>query len=140
MQKTLERRLKLLELEGKGFTRPEIVKELSSAFCVSERTVHYDFECRAQWQVYRDDRLMLTILNRYEQIYRIASLHLYTAKHDNVKIGWARVMLDANKQIGDIYVIPSALHRLKQLRQQIGKGVYICPETLRASSKTSRRK
>ena len=47
---TDSRRLELLKLEGLGFSRAEVVKELSVKCACSERTVYSDFETRESWQ------------------------------------------------------------------------------------------
>ena len=47
---TVSRRLELLKLEGMGFNRSEIVKQLGEKYQCSERAVYYDFEGRADWQ------------------------------------------------------------------------------------------
>ena len=46
----VKRRLELLKLEGLGFSKPEIVKELSQKHECSGRTVYRDFESRDEWQ------------------------------------------------------------------------------------------
>jgi hypothetical protein len=68
----------LLKLEGLDFSRAEIVKELSVKCACSGRTVYYDFESRASWQpvlqsVVDCERVLLKIVNRYEQAYRQAN-------------------------------------------------------------------
>jgi hypothetical protein len=75
----VERRLELLKLEGLGFSKAEIVKELSVKCQCSERTVYGDFECRSDWQpilqgVINAEEVLLKVLNRYEQNYRQASV------------------------------------------------------------------
>jgi hypothetical protein len=78
------RRLELLKLEGLGFSQSEIVKELSVKFACSKRAVYKDFETRECWQpvlqsVVKSDRVLLKVVNRYEQIYRQASVRLLRA-------------------------------------------------------------
>jgi hypothetical protein len=79
----VNRRLELLKLEGLGFSQPEIVKELSQKFACSGRTVYRDFECRDRWQsdlqhLENHGRILMKVVNRYEQIYRQASIKLLT--------------------------------------------------------------
>ena len=50
MNDILERRLELLNLEGKGFSQVEIVKILSQKWKKTERAIYYDFETRDTWQ------------------------------------------------------------------------------------------
>ena len=77
---TDSRRLELLKLEGLDFSQAEIVKELSVKCTCSERTVYSDFETRESWQpilqsVVKFEGVLLKVVNRYEQIYRQASIH-----------------------------------------------------------------
>jgi transcriptional antiterminator len=79
----VSRRLELLKLEGLGFSQVEIVKELSQKCACSKRTVYNDFETRESWQpivqsVVDSRRVLLKVVNRYEQIYRRARLQLAT--------------------------------------------------------------
>ena len=76
----VSRHLELLKLEGLGFSQVEIVKELSQKCACSKRTVYNDFETRESWQpivqsVVDSRRVLLKVVNRYEQIYRRARLH-----------------------------------------------------------------
>jgi hypothetical protein len=87
--------LELLKLEGLGFSPAEIVKELSPKLGCSERTVYYDFESRASWQpviqsVVDPEAVLLKVINRYEQIYRQASVRLLTGTL-NGGISWRRL-------------------------------------------------
>ena len=123
--KVEERRLELLQLEGKGFSQPEIVKELSTKYQCSERSVYYDFETRIKWQKYHNKKLMLKVLNRFEYLYRTASFNLQHASHENIKVAWARIMLETNKQLAERFVIPDVLDRLKELEEKARKGVFV---------------
>lgn len=116
------------------------MKQLSADFHVSERAVQYDFQKRSEWQRYDDADLLLTIINRCEQIYRRASVELYKTDNPSAQIGWSRVMLDATRQLAEVYELPRIKRRIEMLREQIGKGVLICPETLSDYSKMSRTK
>ena len=118
------RRSELLKLEGMGFSRPEIVKELSSKYRCSERAVYYDFETRHRWQPYGGEEAVWTILNRFEYLYRTASLNMMSAAHGNIKVAWARIMLDVTKQVADKFVIPDLLYRVKDLEERAKRGVF----------------
>jgi hypothetical protein len=55
------------------------VKELSAKCQCSKRTIYHGFEDRMSWQpvlqgVLASDKLLLKIVNRYEQIHRQVSL------------------------------------------------------------------
>jgi hypothetical protein len=80
----LERRLEFLKLEAKGFTLCEIVKVLSEKYHTSERNIYYDAETRDSWQpvltqLFDLDKARLMVINRYDFLYRLASLHFQTA-------------------------------------------------------------
>lgn len=108
--KVAERRWELLQLEGTGFNRNEIVKRLSEKFGVSERAIYYDFQRRRIWQpaltqVEDRKKVFYKILNRFEQIYRKASfVHLQT-QNDNAKVGALKLMLDVNTRLADVLAI-----------------------------------
>jgi hypothetical protein len=84
MNDILERRLEFLKLEAKGFTLCEIVKVLSEKYHTSERNIYYDAETRDSWQpvltqLFDLDKARLMLTNRYDYLYRMASLHFQTA-------------------------------------------------------------
>ena len=86
----VSRRLELLKLEGLGFSQAEIVKQLSEKFECAERTLYNDFETRATWQPYlqcvtKPEDVLFKITNRYEQIYRQASLRMLQATNPLVQ-------------------------------------------------------
>jgi hypothetical protein len=117
------RRLELLKLEGLGFSQAEIVKELSSKCACSERTVYNDFETRAGWQpivqsVIDARRILLKVVNRYEQIYRQASIRLLTASNELAQLGALNTMLKANSALFEVAVLPEVLGRLKELEEK----------------------
>jgi hypothetical protein len=80
----LERRLEFLKLEAKGFSLCEIVKLLSEKYHTSERNIYNDAENRRTWQpvltqLFDLDHARLVVVNRYDFLYRQASLHFQTA-------------------------------------------------------------
>ena len=84
MNEVLERRLEFLKLEAKGFSLCEIVKILSEKYQTSERNLYYDAETRDTWQpvltqTFDLDKARLMVVNRYDYLYRTASLHFQTA-------------------------------------------------------------
>ena len=84
MNDILERRLEFLKLEAKGFTLCEIVKILSEKYHTSERNIYYDAETRDSWQpvltqLFDLNKARLMVINRYDFLYRLASLHFQTA-------------------------------------------------------------
>jgi hypothetical protein len=84
MNEVVERRLEFLKLEAKGFSLYEIVKLLSEKYQTSERNIYYDAETRNTWQpvltqLFDLDKARLIVINRYDFLYRQASLHFQTA-------------------------------------------------------------
>jgi hypothetical protein len=126
----VSRRLELLKLEGLGFSQAEIVKELSQKIGCSERTVYYDFESRADWQpiiqsVISPEAVLLKVVNRYEQIYRQASIRLLTASNELAQLGALNTMLKANSALFETAVLPEVLGRLKELEDKAKRGVFV---------------
>ena len=126
----VSRRLELLKLEGLGFSQVEIVKELSQKCACSKRTVYGDFEGRVGWQpclqsVVDADGVLLKVMNRYEQIYRQASVRLLTSSGELVQLGALNVMLKANTALFETAVLPEVLGRLKALEDKAKKGVFV---------------
>jgi len=84
VNEVVERRLEFLRLEAKGFSLCEIVKLLSEKYQTSERNIYYDAETRDTWQpvltqLFDLDKERLIVINRYDFLYRQASLHFQTA-------------------------------------------------------------
>ncbi len=80
----VKRRLDFLKLEARGFSLCEIVKALSEEYQTSERNIYYDAETRDTWQpvltqLFDLDKARLMVINRYDFLYRQASLHFQTA-------------------------------------------------------------
>ena len=121
----LERRLELLKMEGLGFSTSEIVKQLSEKYQCSARAVYYDFEYKPKWQPpllqFKDsEKTLMKIINRFEQIYRNASIKWLTSKDDNVQIRALHVMLKANTQLSETLVLPELLHDLEKIKEKVG--------------------
>jgi transcriptional antiterminator len=126
----VKRRLELLKLEGLGFSPPEIVTELSQKYGCSGRTVYRDFESRGQWQpelqnVKNHSQILMRTVNRYEQIYREASVRLLTGTQELTQLGALNIMLKVNSKIYEVAVLPDILSRLKELEEKAGKGVFV---------------
>ena len=124
------RRLELLKLEGLGFSQAEVVNELSVKSACSKRVVYKDFESRATWQpilqsVTNPDKVLLKVVNRYEQIYRQASLRLMTVQNELAQLGALNIMLKANSLLFETAVLPELMGRLKMLEEKASKGVFV---------------
>ncbi len=84
MSDLLERRLEFLRLEARDFSLPEVAKILSEKYRTTERNIYYDAETRETWQpvltqLYELDKARLILVNRYDWLYRTASLNFQTA-------------------------------------------------------------
>jgi transcriptional antiterminator len=126
----VSRRLELLKLEGLGFSQAEIVKELSQKLTCSQRTVYNDFETRESWQpvvqsVIDARSVLLKVVNRYEQIYRQASIRLLTASNELAQLGALNTMLKANSLLYETAVLPEVLCKLKELEEKTKRGVFV---------------
>ena len=124
------RRLELLKLEGLGFSQAEIVNELSQKSACTKRAVYKDFETREVWQpilqsVVKPDKVLLKVLNRYEQIYRQASMRLLTTSNELARMAALNIMLKANSLICETAVLSEVLGRLKDLEEKAKRGVFV---------------
>ena len=120
----------MLKLEGLGFSQTEIVKELSVKCACSSRTVYNDFESRQSWQrtvqsILDHEGVLLKVVNRYEQIYRQASVRLLTFGQEVAQLGALNVMLKTNASLFETAVLPEILSRLKVLEDKARKGVFV---------------
>ena len=121
MNEVIERRLEFLKLEAKGFSLCEIVKVLSEKYQTSERNIYYDAETRDTWQpvltqLFELDKARLVVMNRYDFLYRLASLHFQTAS-ESLKPVYLGRMVD----ITDRLVALLGLETLKE-KQENEKG------------------
>jgi len=120
----------LLKLEGLGFSQAEIVNELSVKSSCTKRAVYKDFETRENWQpvlqcVVKPEEILLKVINRYEQIYRQASMRLLTSSNELAQLGALNTMLKANSLLFETAVLPEVLGRLKDLEDKAKKGVFV---------------
>lgn len=124
------RRLELLKLEGLGFSQAEVVNELSQKLTCSKRVLYKDFESRDVWQpvlqsVVKPDKVLLKVLNRYEQIYRQASLRFITTSNELARMAALNIMLKANSLMCETAVLPEVLGRLRDLEDKAKRGVFV---------------
>ena len=103
MSEIVERRLEFLKLEAKGFSLCEIVKLLSEKYQTSERNIYYDAETRNTWQpvltqLFDLDKARLVVINRYDFLYRQASLHFQTAS-ESLKPVYLSKMVDITDRL-----------------------------------------
>jgi hypothetical protein len=126
----VSRRLELLKLEGLGLTQAEIVKQLCEKAGCAKRTVYNDFETRASWQpilqsVIKPDDVLLKVINRYEQIYRQASLRMLSSPNPMAQVGALNTMLKANYLLCEALGLSDLMSRLRILEQKAAKGVFV---------------
>jgi hypothetical protein len=97
-QRTLERRLELLKLEGNGLSPIEIVQDLSVKFGCVRGTIYNDFATKPHWQplIMEVKQALHTIVNRHEQLYRKASLAYMKAENNPQKIAAINLMKTIN--------------------------------------------
>jgi len=124
------RRLELLKLEGLGFSQSEIVKELSVKAACTERTIYYDFESRSTWQpilqsAAKPEEILLKVINRYEQIYRQASMRFLSSSSELAKLAALNLMLKTNTALHESVVLPELVGRLKGLEDKAKRGVFV---------------
>jgi hypothetical protein len=125
-----KRRLDVLKLEGLGFSQAEIVTQVSEKAKCSKRTVYTDLETRASWQpvlqsTLKPQEVLLKVVNRYEQIYRQASLRVLSASNPMVQLGALNTMLKANYLMCETLALSELLCRLHVLEQKAARGVFV---------------
>jgi len=125
-----QRRLELLKLEGLGLSRVEMVKQSFERFGCSQRTVYNDLETRASWQpmlqsVTKPEDVQLKVANRYEWIYRQASIRIHSSSNESVQLGALNTMLKANSALSDALVLRDLISKVRDLEQKAAKGVFV---------------
>jgi hypothetical protein len=128
LNEVLERRLEFLKLEAKGFSLCEIVKVLSEKYKTSERNIYYDAETRDTWQpvltqLFDLDKARFMVTNRYDYLYRMASLHFQTAS-DAQKPAYLSKMVD----ITDRLVSLLGLETLKEKQDKAKRAAELAKE------------
>jgi hypothetical protein len=124
------RRLELLKLEGLGFSQAEVVNELSVKSACSKRVLYKDFETRKSWQptiqsVVNSEAVLLKVINRYEQIYRQASMRVLTSSNELAQLAALNTMLKANTALFETAVLPELIRKLEALEDKASKGVFV---------------
>jgi hypothetical protein len=109
--------LEFLKLEAKGFSLCEIVKLLSEKYQTSERNIYYDAETRNTWQLvltqlFDLDKARLVVMNRYDFLYRQASLHFQTASESQKPVYLSKMV-----EVTDRLVALLGLETLKEKQE-----------------------
>lgn len=120
----LERRTELLKMEGLGFTKYEIVKQLTNKYDVSDRMLYYDYQRRKSWQpliqeLADPEKLVLKIINRFEQIYQRAAFIHIQADNDNARIGALRTMIEANSKLAETVALRDVAKDLAEIKAHL---------------------
>jgi len=107
MKNRLEYKLDLLQMEGEGFNRTEIIQFLADKHHVSERVGYYYFKTRGRWQPeilgLKDAKdAYHQTLNRLEYIYRHFGHIAVTAPENSNRVGALKGMLDTTLRKAEI--------------------------------------
>ena len=76
-------------------------------------------------RVINPEAVLLKVVNRYEQIYRQASIRMLTFESELGQLGALNIMLKANALLDETAVLPEVLGRLKELEEKAKKGVFV---------------
>jgi hypothetical protein len=68
--------------------------------------------------VLNPEGVLLKVVNRYEQIYRQASIRLLTASNELAQLGALNIMLKANVMLNETAALPEVLGHLKGLEEK----------------------
>ncbi len=117
--------MEFLKLEAKGFSLCEIVKLLSEKYQTSERNIYYDAETRNTWQpvltqLFDLDKARLVVMNRYDFLYRQASLHFQTASEAQKPVYLSKMV-----EITDRLVALLGLETLKEKQEAEKRAVSV---------------
>ncbi len=128
--KTVELRLDLLKKIGEGYNKTEIVKYLTKKFSISKSGAYYHFKHIEDWIGqycnFSDSKyLVFSIKNRFNYIYREASFHCLHAQSDNARIGYLRVMMEANKQLSEYLPKDVKMRKESMVTRRVGRQVTI---------------
>jgi hypothetical protein len=67
----------------------------------------------------------MKVVNRYEQIYRQASIRLLTCQGELAQLGALNIMLKANMMLFQTAVLPQVVNRLQVLERRAKCGVFV---------------
>jgi hypothetical protein len=123
LNEVVERRLEFLKLEAMGFSLCEIVKALSEKYQTSERNIYYDAETRDSWQpvltqLFDLDKARLVVINRYEFLYRQASLRFQTASESQKPLYLSR-MVDVTDRLVDLLGLTTLKEKLDAAKKEV---------------------
>jgi hypothetical protein len=129
LNEVLERRLEFLKLEAKGFSLCEIVKILAEKYQTSERNIYYDAETRNTWQpvltqLFDLDKARLMVVNRYDYLYRVASIHFQTASEAQKPVYLSKMVDITERLLGLL-----GLETLKEKQEHEKRSVNAVNET-----------
>jgi len=104
------------------------VKLLSEKYQTSERNIYYDAETRNTWQpvltqIFDLDKARLIVINRYDFLYRQASLHFQTASEAQKPVYLSKMV-----EITDRMVSVLGLETLKEKQDAQKRAVEVANE------------
>ena len=67
----------------------------------------------------------MKIINRYEQIYRQASIRMLTTENEFAQLYALNTMLKANTMLFQTAVLPEVINRLQVLETKAKRGVFV---------------
>ncbi len=101
------------------------MKILSEKYQTSERNLYYDAETRETWQpvltqLFDLDKARLMVLNRYEYLYRMASLRFQTASEAQKPVYLSKMV-----EITDRLVALLGLETLKEKQENVKRAAEV---------------
>ena len=92
--------------------------------------MYSDFESRSGWQSSlqggtKPNEVLLKVLNRYEQIYRQASMRFLSSSNELARMAALNIMLKTNTALAETAVLPELMSRLRILEDKAAKGVFV---------------
>lgn len=67
----------------------------------------------------------MKVVNRYEQIYRQASMRFLSSSNELARMAALNIMLKANSLMCEIAVLPEVIGRLRALEEKAKRGVFV---------------
>ena len=101
------------------------MKLLSEKYQTSERNIYYDAETRNTWQpvltqLFDLDKARLVVMNRYDFLYRQASLHFQTASEAQKPVYLSKMV-----EVTDRLVVLLGLETLKEKQEAEKRAVEV---------------
>ena len=123
----LEIRRELLKTRNYGISLVDAVKDLSSKYHVSSRSIYSDWQNRKNWiedvlDIKDSGAFFLELVANHKEIYRLASMEFLQADNSNARIGSLRLLRDLNMDFLGMVVVRDNQKRLRMLEEKARKG------------------